>query len=803
MTKYSVTGPDGARYSIEGPEGMSDAQVITEIQRQLGGGQPAPEPPPQSWGEYAGGLARQAAQGLTFGFADEAEAGLRSLGDADYDTTVADIRRQNEAFAGANPIASTVAHIAGGVPLFVGPGGAATGLARAAQWANQGGMLARMGRGAVLGSGTGAVSGFGAGEGDIRTPEGLGSRAQSAQMGGLFGAGIGAAAPPVLSAVGAGVRSIGGMVSPLTRSLRTPSEPPLPFSTFDRPPGSPPIEGARFINDMAPGEVANAQTRALGAIRDALVREGRTPAQIEAQLDEFATWASRFNTSSYGQDVVTAADLSPGLQRLLGSLARQSPEAARDVATFLQARQTGITPQGADAIRLGQRGIPTRQRFAEPVTGQQAADEFGSTFQRAPGGDLRTGQGNVQPMGHWARSMDFLKRAFGIKDSDFHGHAANPGRTVEQIAQSMKEGARRSYGDTYRMGERVDLTPTIEPVVQRWAQLAETAQPPLAGALRRAVRLFRRPDGSVVRDIKNFDLYGKQYLDDEIGKAFRAGDNAIGRELTTFRDEIIGALDNATDARTRVIARLYARARGEYSDRMRVQGIVERFRDESFGGDPRSLLQFYDTLSREEQKLARLGVQWAVEKATGRTGEARQILGLFRTPEADQLLRGIIQRSSGSGEFANRPERFGRAIDVEGLFPETRQVARGGSQTAERVQDDLMQVALDASQNVQTLMSVLRGNQSLYQLVERAFALVWDRAFGVGADAAREATRMLLTANPAERAAMLQQVAAIMPANRMAQFSELTRRLAGSVGGASASAVGAAAGAPQGGATFL
>lgn len=46
MTKYSVRAPDGHTYSIEGPEGATDEEVIAEIMRQnpqIGGGAPSPE----------------------------------------------------------------------------------------------------------------------------------------------------------------------------------------------------------------------------------------------------------------------------------------------------------------------------------------------------------------------------------------------------------------------------------------------------------------------------------------------------------------------------------------------------------------------------------------------------------------------------------------------------------------------------------------------------------------------------------------------------------------------------------------
>jgi hypothetical protein len=113
-----------------------------------------------------------------------------------------------------------------------------------------------------------------------------------------------------------------------------------------------------------------------------------------------------------------------------------------------------------------------------------------------------------------------------------------------------------------------------------------------------------------------------------------------------------------------------------------------------------------------------------------------------------------------------------------------------------RVQDDLMAIATEASQNVQSFVSALRGNQSLYQLGERLLTTAWDRAFGVGADAAREGARMLFTANPAEIDAVLQQVAARMPASRMAHFNRLMEQAQQYLSASSAMTGGTLAGAP-------
>ena len=47
---------------------------------------------------------RMFAQGLTFGFADEIEAAIKSLGKREYSDLVKEIRTLNKAYSDANPI---------------------------------------------------------------------------------------------------------------------------------------------------------------------------------------------------------------------------------------------------------------------------------------------------------------------------------------------------------------------------------------------------------------------------------------------------------------------------------------------------------------------------------------------------------------------------------------------------------------------------------------------------------------------------------------------------------------------------
>jgi len=145
--------------------------------------------------------------GMTFGFGDEFNAGVRSLVQGipgmrgsdrtfseRYNENVAMERARNRAFQQDNPVTATAAELAGGI---IGPGLA---LAPAQAGAGLMARLLRSGgsRGVVAGGTAGGLAGFGEGEG------GLGNRAENAASGAGLGAALG-------GTLGAGV-SLAGKV---------------------------------------------------------------------------------------------------------------------------------------------------------------------------------------------------------------------------------------------------------------------------------------------------------------------------------------------------------------------------------------------------------------------------------------------------------------------------------------------------------------------------------------------------------------------------------------------------------------
>jgi hypothetical protein len=135
----------------------------------------------------SGDYARALAQGLTFGFGEEVEAGLKSaFGDKTYEEEVAKIRGEMESFREQDPVAAYGLEIAGSLPTMFVPG---VGAARGAQALSKLGKATRAGISGALGGG---LYGAGTAESMADIPQ---SVATGAALGGVLGGATTAAFP--------------------------------------------------------------------------------------------------------------------------------------------------------------------------------------------------------------------------------------------------------------------------------------------------------------------------------------------------------------------------------------------------------------------------------------------------------------------------------------------------------------------------------------------------------------------------------------------------------------------------------
>ena len=146
--------------------------------------------------------ARAFGQGLTFGTLDELEAAVRtgSISGADYERQRNLLREQQKQFGQDMPLVKTPVELAGGLVMPIGAARQVAKLAPEAQALITGtSTIGKMGRGAVAGGATGALSGYGYAEKDAGGEAGMGA---------VFGGLIGGTVPVVVQGAGTVIRNV-------------------------------------------------------------------------------------------------------------------------------------------------------------------------------------------------------------------------------------------------------------------------------------------------------------------------------------------------------------------------------------------------------------------------------------------------------------------------------------------------------------------------------------------------------------------------------------------------------------------
>lgn len=704
--------------------------------------------------QRVGDFVRNVAKGTIVGsFADELNAGTSAAlhaitggaAGAPYDESVAYQRATDRALQKEAPVQSAVEQIGGAFASGAPIAKAVMGPAKT--------VLGQAIRGAGVGGTAGYVAGFGEGEGDAQARHDYATSGEGKLLGmppALMGLLAGATIPPAISGFSALGRKAAEVASPTAARVAA-NVRELPRRL-----------GISASADGAIPETAGGRAAAEQIIANQLSRAGISADQIRAELDKLGD-ATRFHTSGRAQDATALVDLDPSLQRLAGSVARSSPEGGNVAKTFIEARQTGVTPPAASAAGIAETsGLPTRPMLAKPLTAEQS--------KRVLGTDFRAGSGNVVPMGQGERVQDALKRAFRLEDAKWHGHGGNALRTDQELLRLAKEEAQALYGATYQAGRGVDLRPVLQDTLRGWADRLKSEPQPVAREIQRVMRLFFTRDGELVSDIERFDK-AKQFADGVIEKFFESpiGRNRyVGGVLNELKNDLLKAVDGIT---TKELGSKYATARGAFGSRMEARDALQMGRDAFKQDSDIGVDAFRSLTSDGQQKLFRLGLLSGYEKAAAHMKRGADKTQIFDNPRIQELLAEVIPRSrSGSAEFADRPERFGAFVGAEKRMIDTRNVVQGNSATAQRLRDD---EAFGVMTKLSETVERFKSSASVTMLGVRAVEQMLDKMFGMRADTAASIARMLFTANPQQRLQVLAGIERRLGRNRFEQFTRL------------------------------
>lgn len=566
----------------------------------------------------------------------------------------------------------------------------------------------------ALGLGAGGLYGYLTGLGNAEG--GLSERNEAGLKGAVIGGALGAAAPSVASAVTQGVGKLTEAMAP---------------------------QVARWRH----GPDAAAET----VLARQMQKAGVSPLGIATDLADGAAAAKVGRGNSVAELPEMIADTSNALQRVTGSVYRTGGEAGNLVKTRLEGRQRG--PQNPYAPQPG------------------------------------------EPKGQMAHVMDAFDRALGIST------AKGAHRTEQQILGEMKEEAGRFYKRAINESEPFDLQPALDGLALKIQQYP----PPFAAELSRALALFVNPTHAAgnaviaringglqalakatteaaqqralqvvnegfnafeavarksnrpfaVDDIRRFD-YAKRALDALIERA----EPTMQRELVQFKKALLDQvhLPDKSGMATRNIS--YQKARDTYVEGYAQKEALELGRKALNENSDVTLDQF-KALDEGQRRMFRIGLREAARSKMASMKPGSDVTQIFQQQRVQEILNEAIPGRT-------RPERFGEYMRRQQRMVQTRNQAIGGSQTAERTQDDL-----DFSAGILSQMwSRFKDAPSFKGALIESIGAGLQKALAFRQDVAVAMAKRLLETDRDTQIKILTNIQKRMGPDRFAQFAD-------------------------------
>lgn len=345
------------------------------------------------------GVGRSAAQGITFGFADEMEALAKSLaGKGTYEQNLASLNLAKQEYERQNPAKAMTAEVVGGLPYALVP---FLGAARYAKMAETASPMIRAGvqagQAAVTGGVTGALTGAGTAD--------VGQRMAGATSGGTVGTIVGGVAPSATKAIG----SAGSKVVDVTS-------------------GIPVVQRVGQAVGLATGQTIDSANRAKAKLLEAMYRDSMTPDDLAKLISSTTKPVGIVDVA--GENVKSLADVAqkyPGTSRQAAKVAieeRGAGQAERikaDIAKYLgefkdpfdytqqiAERQKQVSaPLYASAYSYGEVTSPKVLKFLELPQFKSAAKEAQNLL-AAEGREVDMTRPTVEVLDNIKRGLDSL-----------------------------------------------------------------------------------------------------------------------------------------------------------------------------------------------------------------------------------------------------------------------------------------------------------------------------------------------------------------------------------------------------------
>lgn len=424
-----------------------------------------------------------------------------------------------------------------------------------------------------------------------------------------------------------------------------------------------------------------------------------------------------------------AADLARGNQaRQFAGGQAELPEAIADVSPVTQRVLRGIKVGGsADDI-------------IEPALGQRQAGNI----------DFRRG---AESSGQSSRLREDMRLSMRVTDQELADQTAN-------LSGRRKQEADRLFSQARANSEPFDLSPTLQRYAYEAMNLPDPAQ---RSVVNRAVEYFTQQGrsnganpGFPVTDVDRFHK-AKMALDDLLGLQSIREQGNLHRLLTSMKHDLTDDVFKFGADGSATINRTYREALDRFASRSAQINAAELGRAFARGTEtitPR----MWRAMPEAEKSMVRKAYIEDTARGMGRkaAGPTSDFTGPLRTGNAGEDLRMMLPPTAGrSPEFpgGNR-ERLGELVSREQRISDTARKVLGNSSTAEKAAD-----AIDIGR-LARVTRYIRTEGGITQAAMASLSDALERMSAIKGEKARYLAQQLLTADPAQQDAFLQQVAA-------------------------------------------
>lgn len=730
MARFEITAPDGARYEVNAPEGATEQQAIQYLQSQMGAQQFKQAAPPASAPAEEPSVLADMGEQVVRGINRGMNAVVALPGEIVGGAVNMVAPGQGERFKWNNPVSEFMTSPQAQPQTDAGRYANSVGNAVGASVIPGAGLMAKARQAApvaqtTLGQvGQQIVNAYRANPGaavatDAVAAVGAGTGQQVAKdlelgpVGEVAGGFLGAMTPLALASGGARVADAVSR-SPIVARFRA------PVQVADE--AGPQSAGAARNPMLQAAEptppIIGADSAAYQHLANKLTEAGVKPGEIGARL-------ARSDADAIGGlSPLALADLDNSLQRLAGSVVRQSPEAGNIGQRFVAGRQTGITPLEGMPENSG---IPTRQ-FMEA---RQPIDA---------------------PAGMYERMGENMRAALRVPTKSAY-------RTEQDLIATQKAESTKNYGEAYNSARGMNIAPVVDGVLQRWEAMAKDPQQltPIAKTIQRAVNIFRTKAGTV-SDLERFQT-AKELLDEAIGNLVKSpvGRNRrLGGELNKFKNELLDAVDAIPN-----VGQFYKGARDVFSSTAEMREALELGRNALKEGSEASADK-YAALTTGEKQMFRIGLADASDRIMAAQKRGADVTQMFQTPRVQQLMQVVSE--------ADDVMRLGRNIQTENLTTRTNAEVFGNSKTAQRLADD------EAFNQMGDAIEAIRSVRSPTDAGFKAVKAILERVGGFRADTATALANKLFTADRAQLEEIIKQIEARMGPTRSEHFRSMLQR---------------------------